>query len=55
MDWEDFIAGLRDIGYKGALNFETFAGVDLVPQEIGEAALRFIAAIGRYFAARLDA
>lgn len=55
VDWEDFIAGLRDIGYEGPLNFETFAGVDLMPQEIGEAALRFIAAIGRYFASRLDA
>lgn len=53
VDWEGFIRGLRDAGYEGPLDFETFAGVGLVPQELNAAALRFIAEIGRYFAAKL--
>ena len=54
-DWDGFIAGLKDIGYEGTLNFETFAATVNVPQEIIPATLRLIAAIGSYFKKKLEA
>lgn len=53
-DWEGFLAGLRDIGYKGTLNFETFAGLYEVPQELFPSFLRLIADIGKYFKKRIE-
>ena len=53
LDWEGFLAGLKDIGYKGTLNFETFAALKVLPLELFEPTIRYIAAIGRYFQERL--
>ena len=53
MDWDRFAQGLRDIGYRGHLSFETESAVsrafdpELVPE-----LLRLIAASGRLFARR---
>lgn len=47
--WEDVIGGLKDIGYRGTLSFETFRGVRCVPEPVRPAALQLISAIGRYF------
>jgi sugar phosphate isomerase/epimerase len=55
MDWESFIQGLREIGYKGDLSFETFHATDLTPAPIRSAMLTYIAAIGRYWAERISA
>lgn len=53
VDWENFCAGLRDIGYDGDLSFETFGtlkGVDcaLVPDY-----LKLLGATGRMFVDRI--
>ena len=53
LDWEGLLEGLKDIGYQGALNFETFAALKAMPQELFEPTLRYVAAIGRYFQNRL--
>ena len=53
LHWEQFIRGLTEIGYEGGLSFETFRGVNMLPPELREDGLRFIAAIGRYFRKRL--
>ena len=53
-DWEGFIQGLRDIDYKGVLSFETFNSVTALPEELKPAMLNYIAAVGKYFAKRLE-
>lgn len=53
VDWEGLLGGLRDIGYKGTLNFETFAALAIIPQALYEPTLKYINAIGRYFQSRL--
>lgn len=55
MDWEGFILGLKEIGYKGDLSFETFHATDLTPAPLRPAILTYIAAIGRYWAERIEA
>lgn len=53
LDWELFIAGLRHIGYRGSLCFETFRVTDLTPKSLWESALSHIINIGKYFRARI--
>lgn len=52
-DWEGFIAGLRDIGYVGALSFETFNAGRKFPKEVEGEMLALISALGRYFRKRI--
>jgi len=54
--WKDFLAELRDIGYRGDLSFETFAQVDQkrLPRELLPAVLSAIADIGAYFRSELE-
>lgn len=52
-DWEGFMAGLKDIGYEGALNFETFRALGAFPKEVWPETLRLISAIGRMFDNRI--
>lgn len=52
-DWDGFIEGLRDSGYKGTLSFETFRATSIVPAELKADTLAHIAAIGRYFRNRI--
>lgn len=54
-DWDSFIDGLRDIHYDGALSFETFRVLEVIPPEIRPEALRMISAIGRYMKKRIEA
>lgn len=53
-DWEGLLAGLKTIGYKGTLNFETFAGLYGVPNTLVPSFLRLIADIGAYFKQELS-
>ncbi|MCR4909259.1 MAG: sugar phosphate isomerase/epimerase [Lachnospiraceae bacterium] len=55
VDWEEWIEAMKEIGYEGALSFETFPCMNAFPPELQEAALRAICGIGRYFASRLGA
>ena len=54
-DWEGVIEGLRDIGYDGALAFETFRVTELTPRELWPASLTYIASVGHYFKSRIEA
>lgn len=54
-DWEGVIEGLRDIGYDGALAFETFRVTEMTPRELWPAALTYVASVGQYFKARIEA
>lgn len=53
-DWEGLLAGLRNIGYDGALSFETFRVLGAYPKPLFTDALRFIHAIGAYWAQRIE-
>lgn len=52
-DWEGLILGLKDIGYEGALNFETFRALAAFPKEVWPETLKLISAIGRMFDKRI--
>lgn len=54
LDWEGLLAGLKDIGYRGTLNFETFGALLALPQPLFEPTLRYIHAIGQYFQTQLN-
>ena len=54
-DWEGFIKGLREIGYKGDLCFETFRVHGVFPRELWDDVFRLISATGRYFVRRIEA
>lgn len=53
-DWEGFLAGLRDIDFKGVLSFETFNALTCLPKELHPAMVNYIGAVAAYFAARLE-
>ena len=55
LDWNGFIRGLRKIRFDGVLSFETAPVLKSFPDELKDDALRFIAAIGRYFAGQIEA
>ena len=55
IDWDSVIAALREIGYKGAFTFEADNSFLRVPPELIVHALRYEAAIGRYFAGKIEA
>ena len=48
-DWEGFLLALREIGYRGDLNFETFRVLRHLPKPLHEKMLSYIAEVGRYF------
>ena len=52
-DWEGFLRGLSEIGYKGVLSFETAPALTAFPDELGKDTLAFIAKIGNYFSERI--
>lgn len=47
--WDGFLRGLRQIGYKGVLNFETFRCMQGFPRELHPAVLKLLAATGAFF------
>jgi len=53
VDWEGFIQGLRDIGYRGSLSFETFNVMNHYPPELWPEVLQLMAAECRYFKDRI--
>ena len=53
LDWERFLAGLKAIGYKGAMTLEIGTLCYIYPPELLQDAYRLAAAEGRYFARRL--
>lgn len=54
MDWDRFVIGIRDSGYRNALSFETFNTINVVDDELAFEALKFTAAAGRMFARRIE-
>jgi len=54
--WADLIEVLREIGYEGDLNFETFAQVraNRTPEAMIPETLRFIRAAGEYFRSEIQ-
>lgn len=52
-DWKGFLRGLKEIGYEGPLNFETFAALKDTPRELVPEMLKFIHKIGEYFQSQL--
>ncbi len=54
-NWDRFVLGLRKIGYKGNLSFETSSFNRKFPEELIPAALKLTADIGKYLAGRIEA
>ena len=53
MDWEDIIAALKEIGYKGNMNFEIMPFVKQFPDALSEAAMSHVGKVARFFALRV--
>ena len=53
VDWDSFIQGLKEIGYRGPLAFETFRGINLLPEDVHEEGLKLVSASGRSFRRRI--
>ena len=53
-DWQGFVEGLKEIGYKGVLAFETFRIYSAYPAPCRDAALKLISSIGHYWADCID-
>jgi sugar phosphate isomerase/epimerase len=53
-DWQGFVEGLKEIGYKGVLAFETFRIFSAYPVPCRKAALNLISSIGHYWAECID-
>ena len=54
VDWDRFVKGLKEIGYRAPLSFETFNALNAYPPAVHPEALRLLAAIGRDFARRIE-
>ncbi len=52
-DWQGMLWGLRDIGYRGFLNFEVDSAFQFFPAPTHEALCGLFAAIGRYFSTEI--
>lgn len=52
-DWEGFVRGLREAGYRGTLSFETAPVLTSFPEELKEDVLGMIVRIGQYFAGEI--
>lgn len=52
LDWNRFIEGLREIGYKSTVSFETFNIWNCVDHELCPSLMKFIAETGRMFIQR---
>ncbi len=53
-DWDRFCKGLKDVGYKGAISFETFNAMNVIDDELAGDALNLLGAIGRLFVKRIE-
>ena len=52
--WEDYLDALHEAGYRGTLNFETFAQMKKSPDALFAPMLSHIANIGKYFISRIE-
>jgi len=50
IDWEDFLSGLRAIGYQGDINYEQ--NLQRIPSALRKPAIRYLKAVGEYFVAQ---
>lgn len=48
-NWEEFLLALKEIGYRGPLNLETFGSLTLIPKELVGPMLQYGAAVCDYF------
>lgn len=48
-DWDGFVEALKEIGYRGALCFETFRAYRIMPKAVWTELFRLNAAIGRHW------
>lgn len=53
-DWQGFIRGLRNIGFQGALSFETAPVLTAFPDVMKQDVLAFLAGIGKFFAGEIE-
>lgn len=53
-DWDAVCKGLKDIGYKGTLNFETYNGLSSRDPSLAAKLLALLSAIGRMFIDRIE-
>ena len=53
-DWHGMMAGLRDIGYKGFINFEAMMAFRCYPAPLHPALCNMFGAIGRYFSSEIE-
>lgn len=53
IDWDGFVEGLRHVGYTGALSFETFRGIDALPEDVRMQGLKLVSSIGESFRRRI--
>ena len=54
-DYRGFLEGLRAIGYRGAINFETDYAFDIFPEYTHPALVGLLRAIGEYFSDEITA
>ena len=54
-NWERFIKGIRKIGYRGNINFETDSFPGFFPKELVPDALKLLGATANYFRKRIEA
>ncbi len=54
--WKEFLVALKEVGYEGSLNFETFGQVSAtrIPEAMVPEFLRHICSIGEYFKTELQ-
>lgn len=48
-DWDRFLKGLKQIGYSGPINFETFLGYKSFPEEVRPTVFKLLCEIGKHF------
>jgi len=53
LDWDRFVRGMKEIGYRGDLNFESHGVVSTFDKELLPYALKLTSATGRLFARRI--
>ena len=53
-DWNGFVEGLRTIGYRGVLSFETDLIFAVYPPAVYTEVLKLISAIGRYWSEEIE-
>lgn len=53
-DWQGMLAGLRDIGYRGFINFESETAFQCLPEPIHPTLCSMFRAIGAYFSTEIE-